>query len=84
MHSCLHDWPDSKAHDILMSLNPGLKKGYSKLLINENVIPDQGTHWLSTALDMVMMANYSSRAHRAELACAARICWFQDHQNLDL
>ena len=61
MHSCLHDWPDSKAHDILMSLKPGLKKGYSKLLINENVIPDQGAHWLSTALDMVMMVNYSSR-----------------------
>ena len=60
MHSCLHDWPDSKAHEILTSLKPGLTKGYSKLLINENVIPDKGAHWLSTALDMVMMANLSA------------------------
>ena len=60
MHSCLHDWPEAKAHDILTSLKPGLTKGYSKLLINENVIPDQGAHWLSTALDMVMMVNFSA------------------------
>ncbi|CAF9930697.1 hypothetical protein IMSHALPRED_008255 [Imshaugia aleurites] len=60
MHSCLHDWPDSKAHEILTSLKPGLTKGYSKLLINENVIPDRGAHWVSTALDMVMMANFSA------------------------
>ena len=61
MHSCLHDWPDSKAHDILTNLKPGLTKGYSKLLINEHVIPDQGAHWLSTALDIVMMVNFSAR-----------------------
>lgn len=60
LHSCLHDWPDFKAHEILTSLKPGLTKGYSKLLINENVIPDKGAHWLSTALDMVMMANLSA------------------------
>lgn len=60
MHSCLHDWPDSKAHEILTGLKPGLVKGYSKLLINENVIPDQGAHWVSTGLDMVMMANFSA------------------------
>lgn len=60
MHSCLHNWPDSKAHDILTSLKPGLTKGYSKLLINENVIPDKGAHWLSTALDMVMMTILSA------------------------
>ena len=60
MHSCLHDWPDSKAHDILTSLRPGLKKYYSKLFINENVIPDKGAHWSSTALDMIMMVNFSA------------------------
>lgn len=60
MHSCLHDWPDSKAHEMLTSLKAGMIKGYSKLLINENVIPDVGAHWLSTALDMVMMANFSA------------------------
>ena len=60
MRTVLHDWPDSKAHEILMSVKPGLTKGYSKLLINETVIPDQGAHWLSTAMDMVMMVNFSA------------------------
>ena len=60
MHTVLHDWPDAKAQEILMNLKPGLMKGYSKLLINETVIPDQGAHWLSTALDMVMMVNFSA------------------------
>ena len=43
-----------------LNLKPSLTKGYSKLLINENVIPDQGAHWLSTALDLNMMANVSA------------------------
>ena len=60
MHSVLHTFPDSKARDILTSLKPGLTRGYSKLLINENVIPDQGAHWLSTSLDMVMMSALSA------------------------
>lgn len=60
MHSILHDWPDSKAKDILTSLKPSMTKGYSKLLINEIVIPDEGAHWTSTALDMVMMSCFSA------------------------
>ncbi|MCJ1386457.1 hypothetical protein MMC17_009583 [Xylographa soralifera] len=66
MHSCLHDWPDAKAHAILSSLRPAFATGYSKLLINENVIPDQGAHWVSTALDMVMMATFSACERTAE------------------
>ena len=61
MHSCLHDWPDDKAHEILLALKPGFEKGYSKLLINENVITDKDAHWLSTALDIVMMVNFSAK-----------------------
>ena len=38
-----------------------MKKGYSKLLINEIVIPDRNAHWLSTAIDMVMMVNFSAK-----------------------
>ena len=60
MHAVLHDWPDSKAHDILVSLKPGLTKGYSKLLINDFVIPDKGAHWRSTALDIMMMSCVSA------------------------
>lgn len=42
-----------------------MKKGYSKLLINENVIPDKGAHCISTGLDMLVMAVFSG-AERTE------------------
>ncbi|KAM0795729.1 S-adenosyl-L-methionine-dependent methyltransferase [Usnea florida] len=59
LHSCLHDWADSEAHTILTSLRPSLTKGYSKLLLSEYVIPSRGAHWLSTAIDMAMLVNFS-------------------------
>ncbi len=36
-----------------------MRKGYSKLLINENVIPDRGAQHISTWLDMLVMAVFS-------------------------
>ncbi len=66
MHSCLHDWPDAKAKEILASLKPGMTKGYSKLLINENVIPDMDAHWASTGLDLLMMTLFSSSERTEE------------------
>ena len=59
MHSCLHDWSDSEAHTILTSLRPSLTKGYSKLLLSEYVLPNRGAHWLSTAIDIAMLVNFS-------------------------
>lgn len=38
-----------------------MKPGYSKLLINENVIPTRGAWWESSALDLTMLALLSSR-----------------------
>lgn len=37
-HSVLHDWPDVKAVEILDTLRPSMKKGYSRLLIHEKAI----------------------------------------------
>ena len=31
-------------------------KGYSKLLIKDNVLADKGAHWAHTGLDLIMMA----------------------------
>lgn len=56
MHSVLHDWPDTTCRQILTNLLPALQPGYSKLLINENVIPDTGAYWETTSLDLIMMA----------------------------
>lgn len=60
MHSVLHDWPEEKCQEILRGIVPCMKKGYSKILINENVIPDRNAHWLITSLDIVMMSVVAS------------------------
>ena len=60
MHSVLHDWPDVKSREILANIVTAMTPGYSKLLINENVIPSTNAYWESTSLDIVMMAIFSS------------------------
>lgn len=37
-----------------------MKKGYSKILINEIVIPDRNPHWISTGLDLMMLSLFPS------------------------
>lgn len=61
MHSCLHDWPDSVCERILSRVKEAMRPGYSKVLINENVIPTTGAWWESSALDMTMLATLSAR-----------------------
>ncbi|EAW11089.1 o-methyltransferase [Aspergillus clavatus NRRL 1] len=61
MHSVLHDWADEDALKILRNVVPAMKPGYSKVLINENVIPSTNAYWETTSLDMIMMANFASQ-----------------------
>ena len=61
MHSVLHDWPDPDCRRILQHIVAAMKPGYSKLLINENVVPDVGASWQITSLDWFMMALAASR-----------------------
>ena len=56
MHSVLHDLSDDKSRKILTHLKDAVKPGYSKILINENVVDDQGASWKVTAFDWTMMA----------------------------
>ncbi|KAL1793217.1 hypothetical protein ACET3X_008199 [Alternaria dauci] len=46
---------------ILKQVAGAMKPGYSKLLVNENVIPDTGAGWQATALDMMMITLFSSK-----------------------
>ncbi|KAJ5835419.1 Winged helix-turn-helix transcription repressor DNA-binding [Penicillium robsamsonii] len=55
MHSVLHDWPDELCRKILANIVAAMRPGYSKLLVNENVIPDTGAYWETTSLDLIMM-----------------------------
>ncbi|KAK3693085.1 S-adenosyl-L-methionine-dependent methyltransferase [Podospora appendiculata] len=52
MHRVLHDWPDDKCLLILGEIKKAMRPGYSRLLINENVIPTTGARWEVTALDL--------------------------------
>ncbi|GKZ23987.1 hypothetical protein AbraIFM66951_010240 [Aspergillus brasiliensis] len=56
MHSVLHDWPDDVCGQILSNLIPAMRPGYSKLLINEYVVPSLDAHFETTSLDMIMMS----------------------------
>ncbi|MCJ1310540.1 hypothetical protein MMC25_004204 [Agyrium rufum] len=60
MHSVLHDWSDADCRKILHHVADAMEKGYSKLLINENVVPDRAADRKITSLDWFMMALASS------------------------
>ncbi|KAF3919679.1 O-demethylpuromycin-O-methyltransferase [Dactylellina cionopaga] len=60
----LHDWPDSQVVPILNNLKPALKPGYSKILINEIVIPETNADWFSTSVDILMMVVHSAAERR--------------------
>ncbi|KAL5001374.1 S-adenosyl-L-methionine-dependent methyltransferase [Aspergillus recurvatus] len=60
VHAVLHDWPDEPARRILQALKPALKKGYSKLLVHDHVIPEVGVHPHTTAYDLNMMVSLGS------------------------
>ncbi|KAJ5728130.1 o-methyltransferase [Penicillium malachiteum] len=60
MHSILHDWPDEKCIEILKNIVPAMKPGFSKILINENVIPETNAYWETTSLDIIMMSDFAS------------------------
>ncbi|KAJ5704304.1 hypothetical protein N7493_011442 [Penicillium malachiteum] len=61
LHSVLHDWSDETCQLILRRLVDAMTPGYSKLLINENVVPDIGAHCQATSLDLIMLADLGAR-----------------------
>lgn len=65
MHSVLHDWTDGDCLKILKNIVPAMKAGYSKILINENVIPATNAYWETTSLDIIMMADFASTERTA-------------------
>ncbi|KAF7352951.1 Demethylsterigmatocystin 6-O-methyltransferase [Mycena venus] len=67
LHAILHDWPDALALQILSNLVPAFKKGYSKLLIADVVIPPEGASAMQAAQDLLMMGLLSA-GERTEAA----------------
>ena len=60
LHNILHDWPEEQSAEILRNVAKGMQKGYSRILLNENVIAARGAHPLATMMDMCMMMLFSS------------------------
>ncbi|OQU95647.1 hypothetical protein CLAIMM_01829 [Cladophialophora immunda] len=60
MRSILHDWDDDKAQKILCNIVPAMRRGYSRLLINDWVIPDKGAALYPCLQDINMMALFSA------------------------
>ncbi|KAL9050422.1 MAG: hypothetical protein Q9162_006636 [Coniocarpon cinnabarinum] len=62
-HSVLveHDWPDEKVISILKSVRPAMQPGYSKILLNENIITARQPNQYVTALDLNMISFFATR-----------------------
>lgn len=69
LHSVLHDWDDASCVKILRNIVTAMQPGYSKVLINENVVPDVGAVWSITSMDWLMMA----------LGAVREVCTFQNY-----
>ncbi|XXG94868.1 hypothetical protein Hte_001127 [Hypoxylon texense] len=54
LHSVLHDWGDDDCVRILEQLRPVMKPGYSKLLINEIIVPSRNATWPVTSMDQLV------------------------------
>ncbi|KAI4702930.1 hypothetical protein J4E81_001803 [Alternaria sp. BMP 2799] len=65
LHSIIQDWNNDVNSQILKAIVPAMTKGYSKVLVNDFVVPDQGAHWVQTCLDWELMASLGAR-HRTE------------------
>ena len=56
LHSILHDWPDKQAKKILENIKPAIRRGYSKILVQDHIQPVQNLDSLSAAVDMMMVS----------------------------
>ncbi|MGI4814608.1 MAG: methyltransferase, partial [Janthinobacterium lividum] len=56
LHSVLHDWSDEDCGRILRQIAGAMERGYSRVLVNELVIPSTEAAWSATSMDWLMMA----------------------------
>jgi len=66
LHHILHDWPDERCVEIVSQIKDAMKPGYSRLLINEHVIPAIGASWEATYLDLYMGVLFGARERTEE------------------
>ncbi|KAL9073516.1 MAG: hypothetical protein Q9157_004721 [Trypethelium eluteriae] len=60
-HFIFHDWSDEACLKILSNTVSAMKKGYSKILLNEFILPDRGCPLLPIGMDLNMMAMHAGQ-----------------------
>ena len=50
----LHDWSNARCREILSQTTKSMEPGYSRLLIEDQVLPDRGADATQAAIDMTM------------------------------
>jgi hypothetical protein len=60
-HFIFHDWSDEECLKILASTTSAMKPGYSKLLLNEWILPDMNCPLVAAGYDLNMMAMHSTK-----------------------
>ena len=55
-HLIFHDWPDDACRMILRNIICAMKPGYSKIPINDSVLPNRDCPAFAAAADLNMMA----------------------------
>ncbi|KAL4888675.1 O-methyltransferase-domain-containing protein [Aspergillus ambiguus] len=55
MHWILHDWRDEQARDILRNIVSSMEPGYSRLIINDQIIPDRDCDFATACISIMMM-----------------------------
>lgn len=73
LRSILHDWSTDKCLQILARIREAMKPGYSKLLLNEFILPAKNVPLYPALLDINMMALLNGRSH-ANGSPFAKIC----------
>ena len=58
MHYILHNWDDESSVRILSNTASAMTKRYSKLYLNEWILPDVGCPLFPAAVDIQMMMNF--------------------------
>ena len=61
----LTDWADESALSILQRIAEAMEPGFSKLIINDVILPDMGCQWQHAAYDIIMMSTFAG-SHRVE------------------
>ncbi|KAL4902752.1 hypothetical protein BDW74DRAFT_157507 [Aspergillus multicolor] len=61
LHWILHDWSDEQALQILTHIAAAMEPGYSTLIINETIIPDQGCDFPTASMSVLMMVQVGAR-----------------------